>query len=61
MELKTQAHVCTPSLLVAEKRKLIVSKTVPCPFLSIVLVIGAAVVVQTTDPCTEEYCLLQQP
>lgn len=60
MELKTQARVCTPNLLVAERRKLIVSKTVLCPFLSLVLVIGAVMLVQTTGPCTKEYCLLQQ-
>lgn len=61
MQLKTQARVCTPNPLVAERRKLMVSKTVPCPFLSIVLVVRAAVLVQSTGLCTMEYCLLQQP
>jgi len=61
MKLKMQAHVCTPKPLVAERRKLIASKTLPHPFLSIDLLIRAAVLVQTTGPATTVYCVPQQP
>lgn len=56
-----QAHICTPKPLVAERRKPIASKTLPQPFLSTVLLIRAAVLVQTTGPSTTVHCLLQQP
>lgn len=60
MKLKTQAPVCTPKHLVAERRKPIASRTLPRPFLSIVLVARTAVLGQTTGPSTALYCLLQQ-